>query len=762
MRFLVCLFLLPLTLLAQTPLAFTREDPAAWRSGDEFVRPSALPDGTLFDLSFPANDKRRLAESPRRLDLSRYSSFRLRVDVVNPDTILEATLAFKSGNGWHTQNFTLHAAGPQHILLPRGLFDKEGSPGSWDKVDTLRLSFWPRSAGQARVRISSLDGFQDGVWVVDGQSAARNANETYTSRVTVWHLDRILRQLGIPHGVVPISRIDEIRNATLILLPYAPNLGDAELRILEERVKAGARLIVFENESPRLARLLGVELGPAQSSQSVGRFDQLVFNDSTRFPSRVYQHAWGFRDILPRDGAKVIATWHDARGQPVVRNAAILHRNGAWFNVAWRSGDVAAKGEVLLALLRTLSPASLAAAESFHRETRSPRAFQQRFGIFPASSRTARNMRQQAEKLLAGGLADLRSLDLLLQKAYAASREPWTPEIRGIWDQQGTGLYAGGWDETCRQLKAAGFNAVFPNLSTAGRAHYPSKWLPPSKTLEQYGDQLKAFTTAARKHGLQTHIWRISWKVSNPDPERLAAFRKAGRLMLDDNGKEIPWLSLSHPDNVQFEINCILEILERGDIDGIHLDYMRYPGKEADYGPAARKAFEKSSGKTVAKWPADVLGPRRAEYQRFRQQEVHNAVERISKAVKAAHPRVVLSIAVWGAWPDCAASQGQDWPVWAKKGWVDLIVPMNYSDNPAQVAGWLDLQRAQPGVASRLLPGLAFITTNAELSPVELLQQIELCRQRKTRGFILYRLDTSLPERLFPFLKAGLHSRPIP
>jgi uncharacterized lipoprotein YddW (UPF0748 family) len=376
-------------------------------------------------------------------------------------------------------------------------------------------------------------------------------------------------------------------------------------------------------------------------------------------------------------------------------------------------------------------------------------------------------MKQRAERLFAAGLKEpelnrsaalLRQSAAWMERSLGSGRAPWPDGIRGIWEQQGTGFFAGGWDTSMQTLRAAGFNAVFANMATAGRAHYRSSLIPPSKTFETYGDQLQAFTQAARRHGLQAHAWKICWKLNT----RLPAFRdrleREGRLMQDPKGNTIPWLSLSDPRNVQFEIESLLEMARSADLDGLHLDYMRYPGAQADYGPAARRSFEAEIGRSLPDWPQEVLGPLKEEFQRFRQQEVHRAMEAISTAVKAEFPDLILSVAVWGAWPDCAVNQGQDWPVWCRNGWVDWIIPMNYTDNPDQFAGWLDLQRSQPGVAERLVPGIGLISTNAELTPMQLLDQLGRIRDRQLPGAVLYRLDASLPQRMFPYLGGGKDS----
>lgn len=733
-----------------------------WVRSPQHVTPVRQQDRDIFPLRFQAPDRRLLVERRGPLNLAGATSFRLRVATDGPQRILEGKLIFVSGQGSYTAGFTLHNYSEEHIFLAKADFTAEGSPSGWDRIESVRFSFWPRGTGNARVFLLGLDQIVDSVQVIAGEAFARTGDERYIARVTLWHMRRLLQNLGVPHGVTPVDGIGAMPPADVIILPYAPNLTYSEVEHLRRHVRRGAKLIVFENESASLARELGVNLGPTQSSRTVGMYDQLHFHGEG-WPRRVYQHAWSFRQLSPGPGASVLAVWGDARGQASSIPAAVLHANGAWFASSWRAGDLPGKQLALARLIERFAPSALAPAAHFQLRVNSP--FPQTRAI---TSTPARLMRDRADVLWRQGIEAERrgdfsaALNLALdsvsfsERAFAANQRPWRPQIIGIWDQQGTGFYAGGWDETCRQLAEAGFTAVFPNLSSAGRAHYTSALLPGSRTLELHGDQLQQFTRAARRHGLEAHVWKINWRLNNPDPAFRERMRREGRLMRDHQGNDLNWLSFSHPENVRFEIDTILEILRLAPVDGIHLDYMRYPGREADYGPAARRTFETRIGRPVADWPGEVLGPLRGEFQRFRQDELHKAMEAIHRAVKAEFPHVTLSAAVWGAWPDCADAQGQDWPVWARNGWVDLLMPMNYTDNPHQFLGWLDLQRAQPGVADRLVPGIGVISTNAELTPRQTLNQISLSRLREARGVMLYRLDTSQPERLFPYLRSGI------
>lgn len=756
-RLLTLLLLCVLRLQAAevTPLIpFHSDAPSAWSRAAGFTAPERGPDGLSFPLSFQSPNQRILFERPLTRDLSRASGFRLRLKATAPEHILEGTLIFQSGPGAYRLPFTLHRTGLNTLYLPKADAQIEGNPAGWDRVTAVRFAFWPRGQTSTRVTPLTLDAVRADLVLLSGESRAVTGDERYLSRVTLWHLQRILQTLGLPHAVHPANALDTLPDAAAILIPYLPNPTAADTRALIGQLDRGRKLIVWESGQTDLARRLGVDLGPVRASETVGLYDQLRFT-LPGYPERLFQHAWRFHELRPRAAARTLAVWGDAQGERSALPAATLHPDGAWFAASWRSGDISGKADTLLTLLETLAPATLTPAADFLADTLPPARNPDTLdGPARFLQQQADTRRARAET--ATGLPRVRALreaHTWQQRADARAAPPWNPPMVGIWDQQGTGFYAGGWDETCRILKSAGFTAVFPNLSNAARAHYPSKHLTPTRTLRDHGDQLQQVVAAARRHGLEVHVWRINWQLKQPEPATLERLRREGRLMRDTRGNDLNWLSISHPDNVQFEIDTLLEIARSAPVHGLHLDYMRYPDANADYGPAARRAFEQRRGRPVQNWPADVLGHLKDEFQRFRQDEIHRAMEQIHRAVKREFPDIVLSAAVWGAWPDVAQSRGQDWPRWAREGWVDLLMPMNYTDNPHQFAAWLDLQRRQPGVAERLVPGIGIISTNAELTPAETLKQLRLARERNPRGVIFYRLDTSLPDRLFPYLQ---------
>ena len=774
---LFCLLVPFLSRADQTLIDFQTLTPSvlsrSWPKDGGRQQPLITEHGALFSLQFHSDDKRILSDANGSWDLRTESCIRFELEVSQPRHLLETTLYLKSGSGWYSHSFTLDGPGRHVFNFPLSDFKPEGTPSGWAAISTIRFAFWPREAGKTVIRPLHLQALTPRLLLLDGASASP-ASERYLCGVTLKRMQQLLNNTGVPYGkaqAADLSKSIQRDHSRILLLPYLPSPNATLLQTLDSFLRDGGKLIVYQSKSTTLAARMGVSLGEPLTSTSVGRFDHLQFPSSgtAGFPTRVYQHAWSVPRITAASpSSRILARWAAQDGTLLQLPGVIQSSNGFWFSHVWRSADTAGKTQALTAMLGTLDASNWQwAARTLYQRVH-PRSFQVKHGVFPRDHKPSSRMREVADQFYQRGqtamnLRDYRNawkqfsrVEPLMVRALASSRARWMPPIRGIWDQQGTGFSAGNWTATCRSLKAAGFNAVFSYVGSAGRANYPSKLIPGSVTLKRHGDQVAQFSRAAANAGLQRHLWKICWKLNSSDPAFTARMKREGRLMQDASGNTLPWLSPSDPRNVHHEVQGILELLRNYPVEGIHLDYMRYPGLEADFSPIARKAFQARYGQ-VTRWPSDVVsGPRARQFNAFKQGQLHAAMEQIHDAVKAEFPKVTLSVAVWGAYPDCAASKSQDWPVWLQRGWADLLIPMNYTENPYQFEGWLDSQLALPGCRGKLVPGLGLISSSGELDPASLLQQMDISRQKQTPGVVLYRLDSSLPDRLFPMLEAGV------
>ena len=123
-----------------------------------------------------------------------------------------------------------------------------------------------------------------------------------------------------------------------------------------------------------------------------------------------------------------------------------------------------------------------------------------------------------------------------------------------------------------------------------------------------------------------------------------------------------------------------VDLIERYDLDGIHLDYIRYPGPDFDYSAGSIAAFREWAAPRLTSSQRRTLdGAARSDplawpdgqpalWGDFRRQQVTRLVERVSFAIKTRRPWMTVSAAVLPDTMDARNDRLQDWPAWARAG----------------------------------------------------------------------------------------------
>ena len=324
-------------------------------------------------------------------------------------------------------------------------------------------------------------------------------------------------------------------------------------------------------------------------------------------------------------------------------------------------------------------------------------------------------------------------------------------KFRGWWNHSGLGAYPGDWARTARELKAAGFTDVFPNMLWADWALYPSDFLPPGDGYLKYGDQVQACVDACHKEGLKVHIWNVCWNMNTHSrPEHVAKMREAGRLQVDAWGRSVPWYCPSHPENLQLECDTMVELARKYDIDGLHFDYIRYPDGGCCYCEGCRQRFEAATGCKVENWPADVRrnGPLYTQYQQWRASCITELVQRVHDQVKQIKPNVQISAAVFNTYPGSRENEGQDWVLWAQKGCVDFLCPMDYTRSLQSYESLVQNQKEILPKDFPFYPGIG----QFRLTPDEVIEQIRLTEKQGARGFLLFDLTPESAKTVLPLM----------
>jgi len=306
-------------------------------------------------------------------------------------------------------------------------------------------------------------------------------------------------------------------------------------------------------------------------------------------------------------------------------------------------------------------------------------------------------------------------------RAYAAKQVPRPGEIHAVWDHAGTGLYPGNWPRTMQLLKASHVTDLFVNVAGAGFAHYASAVLPRSKAFAQEGDQLAACLAAAKGQGIRVHAWVLCFTATRGAPDTLETFRKRGWRLKTPQGKLTEYLDPSNPAVRAYVLSAIGEIQARYGVSGIHLDFVR--------------------------WGDAALKPK-------------NAAAHVTQFVVEARRHVArprwLTAAVYGKYPNCVGSVGQDWPGWIDRGLVDYAVPMDYTEDNAKFVELLAQQGVPKSRAARTIVGIGVTANESRLDARKVIDQVNLTRRCGFAGNALFDLDTTLERQILPYLRLGL------
>jgi uncharacterized lipoprotein YddW (UPF0748 family) len=565
-------------------------------------------------------------------------------------------------------------------------------------------------------------------------------SERLAERVARW-----LSDLGISHTIVTEDDAahGKLAQARLVILPLNPDPPASVLEPLRGVIERGGHLVVCFSASAALADLMHVDLGAYTPSEKPGRWEAMEFKDAEgwRVPKRVFQSSWNIRSVSPKDrSGEVIARWVTAAGDLIDDPAWVSSDRGLWMTHILLEDDTFAKQRMLLGLLghyekniwyeaarHALTDAgkidSFAGVESaIAGLTRLSAGDEHVADLLERARRQRGAMTEQFNVGNYAGVVDLeQQLRDTLTEAFAICQRPKSGELRGVWDHDGTGWFPGNWDKTCGILSESGMNAIFPNVQWAGLAHYPSDVIPSSTTERLYGDQMAQCLKAARSRGLQVHAWKICWNVEQAPDEFVAGLKKSGRLLKTAGGATLPWLDPSRADNQDLELAAIRELVKNYEIDGLHLDYIRYPP-----GAAKKSAWS-----------------------------ITEFVRKVHDEVKSIRPSVQLSAAVWGQYPSCVESVGQDWAAWLKSGYVDFVVPMDYTTDRYEFGALLQRQLALPNAHGRIYAGIGVSAAESQLRPDAVIEQILTLRQLGVPGFVLFDLSHPLLDTL-PLLRKGV------
>ena len=565
----------------------------------------------------------------------------------------------------------------------------------------------------------------------------------------------------------------------LIILPLNSKISHSTVPILNSFVARGGKLFVTYNLADEVASLMGLKSIKWLKAETPGQFSSIRLDapDILGLPTNVKQSSWNITAVeSTTPQTKIIGHWYNSDGESTGYPAFFLGENGIFFSHVFLSDDIQTKTQLLAALLGHLIPEfqhAIAKREigmitsighiknlddltkfiSFSELTEAKEDLQS------GKTLSIQAQSEYAKKNYHTAMTAARDSRDALSKAYFLSHLSDETEGRALWNHSGLGAYPGDWERSAKELANAGINIILPNMAWAGLAHYDSSVLPKSNKFAKYGDQISQCVNASHNNGIQVHVWKITWNLEGAPKEFLEKMQKEGRTQVSAEGNPINWLCPSNPENVKLELNAITEIVRNYKVDGIHLDYIRYPGSHACYCTECRDRFILASKLKIQEWPTDVLprvGKHSSAYTDWRVEQITRLVRLIHKRVRALRPEVKISAAVFGGYPSCVTSIGQDWIAWAKAGYIDFVCPMNYTEDDTYFTDLLENQLALMPKDVAIYPGIGATASNSLLRPDGVIGQIHLARFLGASGWAIFDYSSNISNTILPAIQIGV------
>jgi len=336
-------------------------------------------------------------------------------------------------------------------------------------------------------------------------------------------------------------------------------------------------------------------------------------------------------------------------------------------------------------------------------------------------------------------------------------------ELRGIWItrfdwvRQDPREMEARINQVLAGAKQAGFNAVFFQVRGQAETLYPSPLEPWSEMLpagDPGYDPLQLAIEKTHQAGLAFHAYvnlLPLWNGKNPpkNPQHLyhrhgpSSAAESSWVCFDAQQKpmslnEYYYLNPALPQVKSYLKKVINHLVASYDIDGLHLDRIRYPGPQYLFDPYSVKQFHSDS----LRHPLA-----RSEWARNKLTELVEAVVAEALLIK---PYLQTSCSAWGLYKthDLAGYEKfsggydtyyQDPLLWLERGIMDFIVPMIYWDRgepkPNLPEVWLDFKRRTP-LFRHILPGL--IIKPGWFDSGELAGQIDFIRSTGAIGHLLF------------------------
>ena len=254
-------------------------------------------------------------------------------------------------------------------------------------------------------------------------------------------------------------------------------------------------------------------------------------------------------------------------------------------------------------------------------------------------------------------------------------------------------------------------NKLFVQVRSRGDALYDSKIVPRHEKLDSLFDPLNYIISRTDSIDLEIHAWfntYLLWSSSKPPlSEQHLYYNCDDCFEVDLNGKSDKSIKLNQFHSAEWEgiflspmnpevniylLNVILEVVNNYNIDGVHLDYLRYQDNFYGYNKHGLLEFENKFSVNPVDLKRGIISKRfgyeqsmvdsiNNEWNNFKMDKITEFLRSVKYSLIQDSLDIVLSTAVKPDILEAKYRWYQDWVYWVEEDIVDFCVIMNYYTN---------------------------------------------------------------------------------
>ncbi|MCL1834415.1 MAG: family 10 glycosylhydrolase, partial [Leptospirales bacterium] len=312
-------------------------------------------------------------------------------------------------------------------------------------------------------------------------------------------------------------------------------------------------------------------------------------------------------------------------------------------------------------------------------------------------------------------------------------------------------------DELLDTIKDAHIKHLFVQVRGRGDSYYESEYEPLAFDVTEKFDPLKYLIDKTRKSDIKIHAWINVAFVLEPEdfpPKETHILHKhpewitydyKGKPMttyskkdLRDNLADGYFMDLGIPEVKTHFYRIITDVITKYPVDGIHLDYIRYPYSgysyhqkkylsDFGYNPIALKIFKKKYGFDPLKTDRTKKTRQRELFNKFRTDQVTEVVKNVRKIIKSKDDNIIFSAAVMPRYDRGKEVYFQDWPLWFEKNYIDIACVMSYASGMKDFEEYIKYANDKR-FKNRIMMGIGVIRQNTDINiTVEQIRRVYDC-----------------------------------